>query len=121
MRKSINSFRHVLAEYGVVALVLHYVIFGLVLGGAWLAMRAGWQPSSRIAGVGTWAAAYLVTKITQPVRIILTVALTPFVARGYERVTGRRPRGLGEPTGDGDADRGGRAGNAAAAESSEIG
>ena len=117
MRKSFASFKHVLAEYGVVALVLHYVIFGVVLGGAWLAMRAGWQPSSRIAGVGTWAAAYLVTKITQPVRMIATVALTPFVARGYERVTGRRPRGLGEPRRDGDAEAAPRA---AVAESTEA-
>lgn len=89
MRKSLQSFKRVIAEYGVVALVIHYIIFGVVITGAYLAMRAGWQPSSRIAGVGTWAAAYVVAKLTQPVRLIATVALTPVVARSYERITGR--------------------------------
>ncbi|MHB1224270.1 MAG: FAM210 family protein [Gemmatimonadaceae bacterium] len=89
MRKSLQSFKRVIAEYGVVALVIHYIIFGVVITAAYLAMRAGWQPSSRIAGVGTWAAAYVVAKLTQPVRLIATVALTPIVARSYERITGR--------------------------------
>lgn len=93
MRKSLSSFKRVIAEYGVVALVIHYVIFAIVITGAYLAMNAGWQPSGRIAGVGTWAAAYLVAKITQPVRLVLTVALAPLVARLYARLSGRDRRG----------------------------
>lgn len=107
MRKSLQSFKRVIAEYGVVALVIHYVIFGVVITGAYLAMRAGWEPSGRIAGVGTWAAAYVVAKLTQPVRMIATVALTPFVARSYERVTGRAiPSLVAAPAVDGPADDG---------------
>ena len=89
-----RRFKDILVEYGVVALVVHYVIFAAVLVGAYVAMRSGWQPTGRVASVGTWAAAYVVTKITQPVRIAVTLVVTPFVARLYERVTGRRPGGL---------------------------
>jgi hypothetical protein len=39
--------------------------------------------------VGTWTAAYIMTKIVQPLRIIATLAVTPFIAKLYERVTGR--------------------------------
>ena len=64
-------------------------IFFLVLGGAWLAMEAGFRPSSVGSQTGTFVAAYIVTKLTQPLRIAATVLLTPLVARIYERVTGR--------------------------------
>ena len=89
-----RRFKEILVEYGIVALVVHYVIFFAVLVGAYVAMRSGWQPTGRVASVGTWAAAYVVAKLTQPVRIAVTLVVTPFVARLYERVTGRRPGGL---------------------------
>lgn len=88
MRKSLSSFKRVIAEYGVVALVVHYIVFAIVITGAYLAMNAGWQPSGRMAGVGTWAAAYVVAKITQPVRLVVTVALAPLAARLYTRLSG---------------------------------
>ena len=77
------------AEYGVTALVLHYVIFGVVFAGAWLALRAGWRPSTTIAKAGLVTMAYAVVKVTMPVRLVVTAALVPFVARGWERLTGR--------------------------------
>jgi hypothetical protein len=57
-----------------------------------VALRAGWAPSSASGKAGTFAAAYIITKLTQPIRIGLTVVLTPFVARAYERMTKRAPR-----------------------------
>lgn len=92
LRKSLQSFKRVIAEYGVVALVVHYIIFAIVIVSAYLAMNAGWQPSGRMAGAGTWAAAYVVAKITQPVRLIVTVALAPLAARLYTRLSGRDVR-----------------------------
>lgn len=92
MRNTLRSFKRVVAEYGLVALVIHYVVFAIVIVCAYLAMTAGWEPSGKIAGVGTWAAAYVVAKITQPVRIIITVALAPLAARLYSRLTGRDTR-----------------------------
>lgn len=94
MRKKLSDlllrFRNLVVEYGVIAIAVHYVIFGLVIVGFWAAMRAGWRPTSAAGSAGTWTAAYVATKLTQPLRIVATLAVTPFIARIYERVTGRR-------------------------------
>ena len=89
MRKTL---KHIMTEYGAVALVLYLLIFAIVLCGSWIAIRAGWAPESATGKVGTFAAAYVVTKITQPLRIGMTVILTPFVARLWERMVGQRPQ-----------------------------
>lgn len=98
MRKKFQDlllkFRNLLVEYGVTALVVHYVIFALVIVGFWTAIRLGWRSGGSAATVGTWTAAYVMTKVVQPLRIVATLAVTPFVAKVFERVTGRstRPR-----------------------------
>ena len=81
MRKTLKD---VLTEYGTVALVLYLAIFALVLCGTWIAIRAGWSPTSVGGNAGTFAAAYIVTKLTQPVRIAATVVLTPLLVKGWE-------------------------------------
>lgn len=86
MRKTI---KHILVEYGAIALVVYFAIFFLVIFAFWAAIRSGWQPSSTAGTVGVWTAAYIATKLTQPLRIIATLAVTPFIAKLYERVTGR--------------------------------
>ena len=86
MRKTL---KHILVEYGAVAVVVYLTIFFLVLFGFWTAIRFGWQPSTAVASVGSFAAAYIATKVTQPLRIAATLALTPFIAKLYERMTGR--------------------------------
>lgn len=86
MRKRLKQL---LAEYGIVAVVLYFLIFFLVLGGVWIGIRAGWKPRSVSGGLGTFAAVYIITKLTQPLRIAATLVLTPFVARLYEKITGR--------------------------------
>jgi hypothetical protein len=97
LRELLQKFKHLVVEYGVTALIVHYVIFALVIVGFWTAIRMGWQPASAVGSVGTWTAAYVMTKIVQPLRIIATLAVTPFVAKLYERVTGRAvtPRSTG--------------------------
>jgi hypothetical protein len=83
------TLKHILAEYGTVALTLYLVIFALVLGVSWIALQAGWSPQSTSGKAGTFAAAYLITKLTQPLRIGATIVLTPLVAKAYERLTAR--------------------------------
>jgi hypothetical protein len=87
-----KTLKHILVEYGAVAVVVYLTIFFLVLFGFWTAIRFGWQPSTAVANVGSFAAAYIATKVTQPLRIVATLALTPFIAKLYERVTGRPAR-----------------------------
>jgi hypothetical protein len=84
-----KTLKAVLTEYGTTALVLYLVIFALVLGASYLAISAGWAPESAVGKTGTFAAAYIVTKLTQVFRIAATVALTPLVARFFDRMRGR--------------------------------
>ena len=83
MRK---TFKHILTEYGAVAVVVYFAIFFAVLFAFWGAIRLGWHPASVTGNVGAFTAAYLATKITQPLRIAATLAVTPLAARGFERL-----------------------------------
>ena len=84
-----RTVQKLLTEYGTVAVIVYFVIFFAVLGAFWLAIRFGWRPSSAAGSVGTFAAAYVATKLTQPLRIAATVVVTPLIAKLYERVRGR--------------------------------
>jgi hypothetical protein len=96
MRK---TFKELLAEYGTIAVIVYFTIFFGVWVGAWaaiqrgvdlraLAARVGLSPNGTVASLGAWGAAYIFTKLLQPVRIGVTVLLTPLVVRLYERVRG---------------------------------
>ena len=87
-----QTAQRLLTEYGAVAVVVYFALFFAVLLGSWAAIGAGWKPSGTLASVGTFTAAYVFTKLTQPVRIGATVVLAPLVARLWERVAGRRRR-----------------------------
>ena len=82
MRKTLKA---ILAEYGAIAVVLYLTIFFVVFIGAYVAIRLGWGPTSVAANAGAWTAAYIVTKITQPLRIAGTVVLTTFLGRLWDR------------------------------------
>jgi hypothetical protein len=80
-----EKLQKILAEYGPIAVVVYLAIFFTVLFAAWSAIHLGWRPDSVAANVGTFTAAYLFTKITQPVRIALTLVLTPILSRVVHR------------------------------------
>ena len=88
MKKTVQKL---ITEYGTVAVIVYFVIFFAVLGGFWLAIRFGWRPESVAGNAGTLAAAYIATKITQPIRIAATLVVTPIVAKIYERMRGKSP------------------------------
>jgi hypothetical protein len=85
-----KTVQNLLAEYGTVAVIVYFVIFFGVLFGFWLGIRFGWRPTSTAGSAGTMAAAYIATKLTQPIRIAATLVVTPLVAKLYERVRGRK-------------------------------
>jgi hypothetical protein len=98
MRK---TFKELFAEYGIVAVIVCLTVFFAVWIAAWaatqrgvdlraLATRVGLSPNGMVANLGAWGAAYLFTKLLQPVRIGVTLLLTPVVAKLYERVRGVR-------------------------------
>ncbi|MBI4815462.1 MAG: hypothetical protein HY791_04360 [Deltaproteobacteria bacterium] len=83
MKKKLNE---ILETYGPIALATYLVIFALVLVGFATAIEMGFSPSSAAESTGVWTAAYIATKLTQPLRIGLTLLLTPFVAAVVRRV-----------------------------------
>jgi hypothetical protein len=76
-----ERLKTLLAEYGRLALYTYLVLFAVVLVGFVLAIRMGIHVDSVKGEAGVWGAAWLATKITQPLRILATVALTPLVAQ----------------------------------------
>lgn len=86
MRKSVKDF---VVEYGAIGLTVYLTSTALVYLGFWIALQFGWRPSSTVGNAGYWITAYAAAKVTQPFRIIGSAAITPIIARIYERVTGR--------------------------------
>jgi hypothetical protein len=93
-----ERLKALLAEYGRTALGTYFGLFFLVLLGfaaafTWGFRGADWLGDESVASAGVLGAAYLATKATQPLRILATIALTPFVARVLARLrpTARQP------------------------------
>lgn len=86
-----ETIKRLLGEYGPIAVVVYFAIFFAVLFTAWGALHFGWRPESVAGNVGTFTAAYLATKLTQPARIAGTLVLTPVVAKVYRRVARKPP------------------------------
>ncbi len=80
------KLKKLLAEYGRLALVVYLVLFVLTFVGSAIALKMGFDLGGPSGNLGTMAAAYAVTKLAQPIRIFITLALTPVVAN----VMGRR-------------------------------
>jgi hypothetical protein len=78
---TLARFKTLLAEYGPVALWTYFGLFALVLSGFAIAIAAGVQVESASGGAGVLGAAWLATKLTQPLRIGATLLLTPLMAR----------------------------------------
>jgi hypothetical protein len=90
-----QRLKQLLAEYGKLALFIYLGIFAVVLAGFALTIQLGFRVESTAGTAGVWGAAYLATKVAQPLRILATLALTPLVARLL-----RRPRASHEPRPD---------------------
>lgn len=78
MRKTLKN---ILAEYGVIAVIVYLTLFVAVWVGSYFAIRLGWTPGTTAGKAGTWTAAYIVTKITQPLRIGATVLIATFIGK----------------------------------------
>jgi hypothetical protein len=80
-----ERLKALLAEYGRVAVWTYLGLFVVVLAGFAMAISWGVQVESAKGGASVLGAAYLATKLTQPLRIAATLALTPAVAKLLER------------------------------------
>lgn len=80
-----------LKAYGPTAAAVYFTLFGLTLAGFAVAIGFGVAVEGASSGAGTLFAAWVATKLTQPVRILATLALTPLVARFFGRRRGGPP------------------------------
>ena len=75
-----------LSEYGPVALWVYFGVFALVFAGFAGAIHFGVDVEGAAATASVWGAAYVATKLTQPLRIAATLALTPLVVVAARRL-----------------------------------
>jgi hypothetical protein len=90
-----DRLRQHFVEYGSLAVWVYFGLFFIVLTGFAVAIQSGAKVESAAGTAGTWGAAYVATKLTQPLRILGTLVLTPLAVRIVRRVK-RRPH-EGEP------------------------
>ena len=81
-----SKMENLLAKYGRAGIIVYFSIFFLTLFGFWTLLTVGidirtWSFFSGLGDVGAIGLAYAATKITQPIRIALTVVCTPLVGR----------------------------------------
>jgi len=90
-----ERWKTLLAEYGVLALIIHYTIMILFMVGFVSAVRLGWQPEDGAdKGSGLWwelAAAYGAAKVLMPVRLAVTAVLVTIVGRFLPRLRKKKP------------------------------
>lgn len=89
-----ERLKRLVAQYGKLALMIYFAIFLLVLAGFAIAIQLGVEVQSAAGAAGTLGAAWVATKLTQPLRIAATLALTPVVGAIIAR---RRPAPAPEP------------------------
>ena len=88
-----DRLKILMETYGPVAIVVYFAIFGVVFAGFMVAIHMGFEVASGAGSASALGAAYVATKLTQPVRILATLAVTPLAAR----IIGRRPPGSTSP------------------------
>lgn len=72
-----ERYNALLSEWGPLLVIVYFSIFAIVLVGFATAIKLGLRPESATGTAGTWGAAWLATKLTQPLRIAATVMITP--------------------------------------------
>ncbi len=80
-----RTLRRILAQYGTIAVVVYLTLHMIVLFGFYAAIKMGWTPTGFAGEAGIMTVAYLLTKLTQPIRLGLTALLTPLIARLFTR------------------------------------
>jgi hypothetical protein len=80
-----DRLQKLLAEYGSTGIWVYFGIFAIVLVGFATAIKLGANVESAAGTAGTWGAAWVATKLTQPLRILATLLVTPFLVRILRR------------------------------------
>jgi hypothetical protein len=89
-----EKLKVLLEEYGRMAVWIYLVIWLVVLAGFATAISAGFNAGFNVksvsaSGMGVLGAAWLATKLTQPLRIAATLLLTPAISTALKKWRGR--------------------------------
>ena len=86
-----KKWKEIVEEYGRLAFVVYMTIFVLTLSSFFLLLKFGFSDtllgwfdgyvSADVITTSTGVMAYGLTKITQPIRIFLTISLLPIISR----------------------------------------
>lgn len=91
-----ERLKALLEEYGKIAIAVYFSIFLLVIAGFAIAIRLGIQiegstePTGGLGLAATLGAAWVAAKVTQPLRILATLLLTPIIGKIAQRM--RKPQ-----------------------------
>src|ERR1041384_8641894 len=86
-------------DYGKVAIITYFTLSGLAIIGFSVAIWIGAEPSSATGVLGVLFAGWALAKATMPVRILITLAVTPVIGtlvrrrRGSEGAPRHAPAG----------------------------
>lgn len=89
IEKQSARMKALVERYGSVAIAMWMALFTPVLAGSYAAISLGFDLGESVAGkTGVLAMAYGATMLTKPVRLVITLALTPLVAQLLQRRAG---------------------------------
>ena len=74
-----------MAEYGRIAIAVYLSIFAATMAGFSIAISQGFEVEGTSSTAGILGAAWVATKLTQPIRIGVTLALTPVIGTFLKR------------------------------------
>lgn len=93
--KLMERLQAFIVRYGMLALAVHYAIFGLCLVGFMLLIRAGFQVEGAVGAASTFGGAYLACQVIKIPRFAATFALTPLIDKLIRRLRNKGPNPSG--------------------------
>lgn len=88
-----------IVRYGMLAVVVHYAIFGLCLVGFMVLINAGFKVEGAVGAASTFTGAYLACQVIKIPRFAITFALTPVLDRVIRRLRSKGPNPADPPAG----------------------
>jgi hypothetical protein len=80
-----SKIKGLMEEYGPIALVVYLTIFGLTVLGFFIAISAGWDTETSGGHTAKFFAVWAAAKLTQPIRIAATFAITPIASKWWHK------------------------------------
>ncbi len=98
-----ERYQELVTQFGLIAFITHFSIGLLTFVSFAVLIEMGVEVEGAAGGSGVLASAWVAYKVTMPVRLMITVALTPIVAAAWYRLRGSKPEPVPVPATDVDA------------------